>query len=195
MLLTQLTADQLTQLSEEQKKTIIFMEKEDDGLSYDAVLVLGGRLCEERAFAAAQLYKAGRASCFVPTGGVEWERGGEKISEALYLARLLRGHGIPEEAIFVENEARTTVENMIYGTLQIQRKLRIKNVHSVCVVTSDWHLKRSVGLAQLLLPRTVTVSGYAPEGTDPAWLDYYIKYELPLLKRYVDDGLIPDIEY
>jgi len=195
MLLSQTSPEQMAQLTDAQKKTIIYPAVRDDGLSYDAALVLGGQLCEERAAAAAQLYHAGRVSRFIPTGGVEWDRGGEKISEALYLARLLRGHGIPEEAIFVENEARTTVENMIYGTLQIQRKLRIKNVHSVCVVTSDWHLKRSVGLAQLLLPRTVTVSGYAPEGTDPAWLDYYIKYELPLLKRYVDDGLIPDIEY
>lgn len=195
MLLTQITADQLTQLTEEQKKKIIFTDKEDDGFSYDAVLVLGGRLCEERANAAAQLYKAGRASFFVPSGGVEWDRGEEKISEALYLARLMREYGVPEDAIAVENEARSTAENMLYGTVQIQRRLRFAQVHRVCVVTSDWHLKRSIGLAQTLLPRIWEVSGYAARGSDPAWLAYYLERELPLLHRFAQNGLIPDIEF
>lgn len=195
MRLSEITLDQLPLLTDEQKHAIIFPGETDDGQSYDAALVLGGQLCEERAAAAVQLYRAGRVSRFIPSGGVEWDRGGEMISEALYLARLLREQGIPEDAIFVENEARTTIENMIYGTLQIQRNLRIHNVHRVCVVTSVWHLKRSVGLAQLLLPRTVSVSGYSLKDSDPGLLDYYMNRELPLLKKYVDAGLIPDIEY
>ncbi len=182
-------------LTDEQKSRIVFSAVEDDGLCYDAALVLGGRLCEERADAAAALYHAGRAKYLMPTGGVEWERDGEMVSEAHYLARLLLARGVPEEAILLENEARTTKENMIYCTLQLQRRLRIENVKRVCVVTSDWHLRRSVELARLLLPRTVAVSGFAAHGSDAALRAHYIDRELPLLKKLVDDGLIGEILY
>lgn len=195
MKISETNAACLTGLSGEQKKRIVFSTAEDDGLCCDAALVLGGRLCEERADAAAELYHAGRAKYLMPTGGVEWDRGGEMVSEALYLARLLRDRGVPEEAILIENEARTTKENMIYCTLQLQRRLRIENVKRVCIVTSDWHLKRSVELAKLFLPRTVEVSGYAAHGSDEAMRAHYIDRELPLLKKLVDSGLIADIDY
>lgn len=195
MKLSETNAACLTGLSDEQKSRIVFSDVEDDGLCYDAVLVLGGRLCEERADAAAALHHAGRTPYLMPTGGVEWDRGGRMISEACYLAELLQARGVPEEAIILENEARTTKENMIYGTLQIQRRLRIERVKRVCIVTSDWHLKRSVGLARLLLPRTVEVSGYAAHGHDEDMRRHYIDRELPLLKKLVNDGLIGDILY
>lgn len=195
MKLSETNSPCLTELSDEQKKRIVFSAAEDDGLHYDAALVLGGRLCAERADAAAELYHAGRTKYLMPTGGVEWDRGGEMISEALYLARLLGERGVPEEAILIENEARTTKENMICCTLQLQRRLRIENVKRVCIVTSDWHLRRSVELAKLFLPRTVAVSGYAAHGNDEALRDHYIDRELPLLKKLADDGLIEDILY
>ena len=116
MKLSQTTVEDLACLTAEQKKKIIYTVPVDDGLSYDAALVLGGRLCEERAAAAAKLYHEGRVPFLVPSGGVEWERGTEKISEALYLARRLRADGVPEKAIIVENEARTTVENIAITT-------------------------------------------------------------------------------
>lgn len=195
MKLSETNAACLPGLSDEQKRRIVFSNTEDDGLHYDAALVLGGRLCEERADAAAELYHAGRTNYLMPTGGVEWDRGGETISEALYLVRLLRERGVPEEAIHIENEARTTKENMIYCTLQLQRRLRIENVKRVCIVTSDWHLKRSVELAKFFLPRTVAVSGYAAHGRDEVLRAHYIDRELPLLKKLTDDGLIADILY
>ena len=197
MTLTETTADCLTMLTAAQKAAIVFLPptEEDDGLTCDAALVLGGRLCEERADAAAALYHAGRTPYLMPTGGVEWARDGEMISEAHYLSRLLQARGVPSSAILLENEARTTKENMIYCTLQLQRHLHIENVKRVCVVTSDWHLKRSVGLARLLLPRTVAVSGYAAHGRDEAMRAHYIDRELPLLKKLADDGLIEDIIY
>ena len=197
MKLTETAADRLIGLTDEQKQKIVFLPaaEEDDGLAYDLAIVLGGRLCEERADAAAELYHAGRVPYLMPTGGVEWDRDGEMISEARYLERLLRNRGVPEEAILLENEARTTKENMIFCTLQIQRRLKIERVKRVCIVSSDWHVKRSMGLARLLLPRTIAVSGYAAHGRDAAMRAHYIDRELPLLKKLADDGLIADVDY
>ncbi len=126
------------------QKDCIFGTSWDDGLSYDAALVLGGRLCRERAASAAALWQAGRVKKLIPTGGVEWDVDGEKISEAHQLTRYLKEAGVPEEAILIENQATTTVENMLFGTIVIERNLRIHKIRRVCVVSSDWLLRRLI---------------------------------------------------
>lgn len=110
---------------------------------------------------------------------------------------------MPESAIIVENEARTTQENMIYGTLQLQRALNFRAVDRVIVVTSAFHLRRSVALAKLYLPRKVKISGYPGsclEGSREHWFEdktysERVENEIMLLKDLVDEGQIDDIEF
>src|SRR5215212_6189067 len=56
---------------------------------------------------AARLYAKGEVRLVVPTGGV----GRHPPSEAEVAARILRGAGVPEEAILPEREARNTRES------------------------------------------------------------------------------------
>lgn len=197
MKFSQTQTEALLRLPDGDKRRILYTGWADDGKPADAALLLGSRLCEERAAAAAALYHAGRAPYIVPSGGVQWEWGGEMISEARYMARLLRQAGVPEEAIILEDEARTTKENMICGTLQLGRALHLQNLHRVIIVTADYHMKRSLALARCLLPRHVEIGCAAspPPAAAPERLPKAIDSELSLLKGLVDAGMIPDIEF
>lgn len=174
----------------------------DDGATAEVALVLGGGPIRaiERALAAAKLYRDGRVKAIIPSGGVEWEHNGEVISEANLMARVLRENGVPDEAIILENEARTTKENIIYGTLQIIRNYK-KIVDSVIVVTSVWHMKRGLALAKALFPGKIRVYAYPsyPDGNIEDWLKIeenqkLLTSGLGLLKKLVTFGDVEDVE-
>lgn len=205
MLLSETGKEELKALSVEKKTKLVYGDYADDGLKGDAVLLLGGNpdVIPDRSQAAAELFSVGRAPYIVPSGGVLWDTGRGRLSEAELMTLLLKEAGVPESAIIVENEARTTQENMIYGTLQLQRALNFRAVDRVIVVTSAFHLRRSVALAKLYLPRKVKISGYPGsclEGSREHWFEdktysERVENELMLLKDLVDEGQIDDIEF
>ena len=103
--------------------------------------------------------------------------------------------GVPEDAIVMENEATTTKENMIYGTLQMNRKTHFYSGKRVIIVTSEAHMKRSLALARAFLPRMVEISCY-PSKTEGDCAEHQRLYdsEIRLLKGLVDNGIIEDID-
>lgn len=205
MKLSVMGKDELKKLTVEQKTSIVFGDFTDDGAKSDVAILLGCDLEEmrERAVAAAKLYKCGRVKYIMPTGGVLRDDGARKISEADFLAEVLAENGVPREAIIIENEARTTKENMIYASLQINRVLRIENVKSVTIVTSPSHIRRSMALAGLFLPRNLEIFGYISESARAnreAWFLHddvakQIGAEIGLMKDLIDAGLIDDVEF
>jgi uncharacterized SAM-binding protein YcdF (DUF218 family) len=173
----------------------------DDGMSAPVAILLGGNPGNSlpRALAAAELYRSGRVEYIIPSGGVEWEIDGEMISESRYMRRILIENGVPEDAIILEDEARTTKENMIYATLQINRNLHWDKVDHIIIVTSRSHMKRSIALAKAFLPRKLTVSAYpanheAVVAGMPESEGKWIAKELNLIKALVDNRLVEDME-
>ena len=205
MKLSHCTSEMIAAMSVEDVATIAYGGCRDDGESADVALLLGSSPinCLERAECAAALYRCGRVRAIIPSGGVEWEVDGEAVSEAMLMTRILMENGVPEEAIIVESEAQNTAENMIYGSLQITRRVGIQNIKSVCVVTSASHLRRSMELARLFMPRWIRLSGCpanvpcdiptALQGDER--LLRLARLEVTLLKGLIDFGLIGDIEY
>lgn len=114
----------------------------------DAIVVLGGGIgaieaavpypecyfSADRAVMAARLYHAKRAPLIIPTG--ESARLAEKP--------LLETMQVPSEAILCEDEARDTAENAL-RTFAI---LKARGAKTVLLVTSSWHLPRSMMLFQ-----------------------------------------------
>ena len=170
MKLSEIKKEEFESLSNEQLAEILYGVSRDDGECADVALVLGGNPnhCGERAYKAAELWHAGRVKTLIPSGGVKWNFDGREISEAEYLANILRKEGVPEEAILVEDRATTTKENMLYGTILFNKAFKIQNVKSVMIVTSASHLRRSLGLGKLFLPRSVKVTGSELLPTLPA---------------------------
>ncbi len=204
MKLSKIKKEELELLSDEQIAEILCGFNLGAAEDADVALVLGGnpKHCAERGYKASEIWKAGRVKTLIPSGGVKWNFDGVEISEAEYLADIMRRDGVPKEAILVEDRATTTMENMLYATILFDKVFRMQNVKSVIVVTSATHLRRSLGLAKLLLPRSVKVMGCSASAMDNP-LDvlntehrkYQAKRELPLLKNLVDFGLIDDIEF
>ena len=135
--------------------------KAEDAPPADAIVLLGGGMGAntnvypyaemwngaDRVWHAARLYKAGKAPVVIPTGA------GERESSVPLLLDL----GVPESAVVVEGEARNTEENAKFVEKVLATK-DTKNTKSegargrdsarvkkrVLLVTSAWHMRRSV---------------------------------------------------
>lgn len=191
-------------LTDEQIVKIIYNSLEDDGEQADVAILLGTRPCNCvcRADKAAEDYLKGRFPYVIPSGGVEWDHEGRRISEACFMREILLSHGVPDEAIILENEATTTKENMIYGTLQLNRRLKIARVKRVCIVTCAEHMRRSMALAKLFLPRSVQISSSftaIPENPYEQLKNLEFRTmlvkEIELMKGLIDSNCIDDIEF
>lgn len=123
-----------------------------EGVTYDAVVLLGGVVSPqgslrdepawndniERLLEVRQVLATGRAKVAIVSGG---PLGGELRTEADYLARELVLLGVPGEQVLVEPKATNTREN----ATQSKRLLEQLGAHRVLLVTSAFHMPRSVG--------------------------------------------------
>ena len=158
---------------------------------FDAILLLGYELDEHdqatlelcrRVKAAAKAYREGYAGVIVACGGMTE---GHHISEAEVMHALLREEGVPEEAILLENQSQVTVENLRYA----KKMLGGAKGKRVLVVTSDYHVRRSVLTA---MRAGFRARGYAaPLEHDEAWKQKKGKelaYTVDLLMGWQDEG-------
>lgn len=159
--------------------------------SYDAILLLGVGLDENdrpteemhaRVRAAAKAYREGYAGKIVPCGGVTE---GHSVSEADVMASLLEQEGIKQAAILKENQSQTTSENMKFAA----NVLGGAKGKRVLVVTSDYHVRRSVLTA---MRAGFKARGYAAAlPHDAAWQEKKSKelaYTADMLLGWQDGG-------
>lgn len=135
---------------------------------FDAIIVLGSPADSDGNPSPVQLwrvtegvheYERGVAPHMILTGGAVANR----FAEARVMARTAEAQGIPESAIYVEPEARNTIENACYA----MRIMKARGWRSAEVVTSDWHLERA-GLILSRLPlewRTHAAPDLEPESS------------------------------
>ena len=205
MKLSVIPSNDLASLANGQVSSIVFDAPPTEDRPAVAALLLGGSpvVMDSRAQAAAELYRKGLVPLVIPTGGVRHGDGGAGPTEAEYMAGVLRESGVPDEAIRLENDATTTRENMIFGEMVIERAAHPRGAFAVYIVTSAFHLRRSLALARLYLPRTARILGCAaahPGGGRDEWTksEYFsgkVHTELGLLRRLVDHGEMDDIEF
>lgn len=202
MKMSEISMEALMKLPYDQMWDLISDGIRDDGESAEVALLLGSipERAVERAKAAAQLYHEGRVKMIIPSGGVQWEFHGAHFSEAEIMAMVLREEGIPETAIVLENEARTTRQNMKYGATLISYRYE-EPLDRVIIVTSVLHMKRSLALARGVFQEQTKISAYPsyPDVDKDTWLSKeenrkHISDGLRFLKELVDCGEAEDIE-
>lgn len=111
----------------------------------DAIVVMGaaqydGRpsaLLEERLERALVLWNEGHAQWMAVTGG---KKDGDRFTEAGTSAEWLVKRGVPEEKILFEKTGSSTWESLVH----LAPVLRANDVRTTLVVTTDWHLARTV---------------------------------------------------
>ncbi|MDQ3705601.1 MAG: YdcF family protein [Chloroflexota bacterium] len=95
---------------------------------------------QARAHHAARLYHKGLARHIIPTGGFT----GPPPSEAGAMAQVLMSDGVPPEAITLEEQARSTVQN-----IQFSRAIMQQNGWKTAIlVTEPHHIKRAAVIAR-----------------------------------------------
>jgi hypothetical protein len=138
----------------------------------DAVQVLGKELRRDaerarrelaaRSAGAALLFR--RHGCAVLT--LEAPLRGQADAGSAIVARLLRAHGVPDAAIEVAEESRSTREEI----MALATRVRVRRWGHVLVLTSAYHVARSQricddvlgsGLARVLAPEAL-LAGAAP---------------------------------
>lgn len=207
MKLSQVPKEKLASLTVAEKTRIVYGGDRVPTTGHGiAALVLGAaspQTMAERAAGAAALYREGLVPCAIPTGGVVHPTELGDITEADYMARRLRDAGVPDEAILVENQARTTIENLLLGAVLMECRFHPHGGFPVYVVTSAWHMRRSLALAENFLPRTARILcrivERIPDEPHNWHRDEYLREkidrELHVSRQFIEFGHIPDIEF
>lgn len=117
----------------------------------DAAVVLGAAawgnrpspVYRERIEKAIQLYATHQVRWIILTGGSPVEG---YPSEAQVGRRFCLTHGVPDDALLVEDLSRTTFENL----QNAREQMAARNIRKVLLVSDPLHMKRSVALAKSL---------------------------------------------
>lgn len=119
----------------------------------------------DRTPEAVRCYKAGLCDKLVFSGGVYWDTEYGRVTEAEYMRLYALEQGVPDEDIILDNLARTTIENMICGTLAMHRAYEyVSEVKDVLIITSLYHMRRSLLIAEAILPRSMRIHGISAHG-------------------------------
>lgn len=136
----------------------------------DAILLLGLRLKNgsepeeelvHRAQVAAKVFKEGVAPIIIVCGGQVAP--GEK-TEAEVMEALLMEMGVEKTAIVREDKSKITYEN-----IQNARAILKKNRPSAALVTSDYHMRRSLLLCRIHKIRAVGYPAQTPDDETKAY--------------------------
>lgn len=138
----------------------------DEAATADAIVVLGaaqyrGRpspVLRNRLDHAIALFSRGLAPRLVLTGGIaEGDTASEAAVSRLYALRA----GIPDSAILLENEGRTTGQSLE----RVARLLRARNLNNVILVSDPFHVLRARRIAE----RDGLMVLTSPTSTDGVW--------------------------
>jgi uncharacterized SAM-binding protein YcdF (DUF218 family) len=97
----------------------------------------------DRVLYAAQLYREGKTDFILVSGGLlDWER--RATTPAQDMASLLVWMRVPQSAIWEQGESHNTYEDALFCA----EILKEKKIGKILLVTSAWHMPRSVKLFQ-----------------------------------------------
>lgn len=96
----------------------------------------------DRILYAAQLYHQGKAGHILLTGGrIDWQSQ-DSSSPTQEMSAILEMLNVPAAALWLEPDSRNTYENAVFSA----KILKEKGIQRILLVTSAWHMPRSVRL-------------------------------------------------
>jgi len=190
-------------LSVEMVDRLLFQGLEDTGENADCIIVLGSiKAAKYRVPVAVEAYKAGRASKIMLCGGKLRDFSDGKYSEAEHMRQAALALGIAEEDIVLENSSQNTVENILFTLIELQRTFWLNKVRRVLLVTTAYHMRRSLAIARYLFPDHIEIIPCPANDTSTRrdnWMNTPVgieraKGEAMNIVRCVANGVIPDFE-
>jgi uncharacterized SAM-binding protein YcdF (DUF218 family) len=168
----------------------------DERRPVDAIVVLGaaqydGRpspVFEARLEHAVSLWHGGLAKAFVVTGG---KLPGDRTTEAAVARAYAIAHGVPESAIFGEDEAHNTLASLKAVAVQLQRR----DMSSAVFVSDPTHMLRVLRIADDLgIDAYGSPTTTSPVQEDPVRRAQATIHELGALAVYFLSGGAPQVE-
>lgn len=200
MLVSKITEEDLTV---DVVDRLLFQGLEDTGECADCILVLGSiKAAQYRVPVAVEAYKAGRASKIMLCGGKLREFPTGRYSEAEHMRQAALELGVREEDIILENSSLHTVENLRFALEALQQTLGLDRLQRVLLVTTAYHMRRSLAIARNLFPEYIAVIPCPANDNNTRrdnWMNTSVgikraKDEAAKIISYVNHGLIPDFE-
>ena len=182
---------------------ILFQDITDTGENADCILVLGSaKAAKYRIPVAVQTYKAGRAKKIMLCGGKLRDFPEGKFSEAHHMLQAALALGVPEEDIILETSSQNTVENILFALTELQRTFWLNRIRRVLLVTTTYHMRRSLAVARYLFPKHISVIPCPADDTHTrrdSWMHSSVgidraKSEAMNIVQFVMGGVIPDFE-
>lgn len=200
MWVSQLTEDDL---SNKLIDRLLFEGIEDTGETVDCIIVLGSiKATKYRVPVAVEAYQAGRADKIMLCGGAVREFPEGKCSEAEHMCKRVLELGVAEEKIILENSSQSTVENMLCALVELQRAFWLNRVRNVLLVTTTYHMRRSLAMARYLFPEHIHIVPCTADDNNTRrdnWMNTQegmnrAKAEAMNVISCVKNGVIPDFE-
>ena len=136
-------------LTDEIIDKVLFEGIEDTGENADCIIVLGSNKAPlYRLPVAVKAYLEGRAPKILLSGGIV---NGVVKGNAEDMRDKAIELGVKPDDIIIEKESQNTVENMICSLLALQRAFWINKVNRVMLVTTTYHMRRSLEVSRYLL--------------------------------------------
>ena len=200
MLVSEIIKDKIT---DEVVDRILFTGFMDDGRNADCIVVLESiKASQYRVPAAVEEYKKGRAPKILFSGGKVRDYPEGRMSEATHMRKNAINLGVKPEDIIVDEYSQNTVENILGTMMELQRSFWINRVKRVLLVTTSYHMRRSLMLARYLFPKHIEVIP-CPADDANTRRDNWMKNdegrnravnEVNNIIECVENGLIPDFE-
>lgn len=182
---------------------LLFEGLHDNGASVDCIIVLGSiKAAKYRVPVAAEAFFSGRSEKIMLCGGKTRDFSGESMTEADNMYKKALELGVPEASVMLEKSSQNTIENILCSLWELQRSMWLNNVKSVLLVTTTYHMRRSLHIARYLFPSHISVYPCPADDTTTTrdnWMNTpegidRVKKEALKIASYVNDGVIPDFE-
>lgn len=190
-------------LTNELVDRLLFQGLDDTGENADCIIVLGSvKAAKYRVPVAVDAYKTGRAGKIILCGGKLRDFPAGKYSEAEHMHQTALDLGVAVEDVILENASQNTVENILFARIELQRTFCLNKVSKVLLVTTAYHMRRSLAIARYLFPEHIAVIPCPANDTNTRrdnWMNTPVgieraKGEAMKIVNYVVNGVIPDFE-
>jgi len=182
---------------------ILYEGLEDTGEKGDCIMVFGSRSAPKyRIPKAVSIYQDKRATKILLSGGKMRETENGLFSEAEIMKVKALELGVANEDILSEELSMTTKENIICALLILDRKFRLSNINKILLVSSNYHMRRCLLMAQTYMPSWIKFSSCPADDIRTQrdnWYKNKNSYQKAISEAwkiicYINEKSIPDFE-
>ncbi len=206
---------------------IVYAIPDYNGETAPCALVLGSTKGHiYRLPKAVELYHEGKVQKILLSGGAKWAFPSDddfsiaegfpgcaafsdekispegKMSEADRMQFTALKLGVKPEDLLLDNLSMTTIENMVCSLVTLEKSIRLYNISEIILVTTSYHMRRSLGLARMLFPKWIRIIPCPTEDQNTRRSNWWeseastkrVHNEVDLMIQYIKKGIMEDFE-